>query len=240
MKDHSRTAIVTASTAMAMVFLLAPVLGQGQSAEEKAKARAAARARGIALARENNTQILTLYDRQGRLVETIDERDFYNQPVISPDKTRIAVVRADPEAETQDAWVIDVATGKATRITTSQRRELTRAPVWSPDGKELAYVSLRAGTEGLYRKASNGEGNEELLYKHTGFGMNLMGWSLDGRYSELFHHRPFRRNPAPAAARECRGPQSRRSLPQYVAGAGSAPFARQPLSLVHVQPIRQA
>src|SRR2546421_3386302 len=186
MKDHFRTAIIMASTAVAVVVLLAPVFGQSQSQDEKAKARAAARARGIAQARENNSQILNLYDRQGKLVATITDRDFYNQPVISPDKTRIAVVKSNPETETQDAWVIDVATGKATRITTSQRRELTRAPVWSPDGKELAYVSLRAGAEALYRRASNGEGPEELLYKHSGFGMNLMGWSLDGRYLSYF------------------------------------------------------
>src|SRR6185503_19017983 len=51
---------------------------------------------------------------------------------------------------------------------------------------ELAYVSLRAGTEGLYRKAANGEGPEELLHKHAGFGMNLMGWSLDGKYLSYF------------------------------------------------------
>jgi Tol biopolymer transport system component len=186
MKAHFRTAIITASTAVAVVFLLAPLLGQGQSEEEKAKARAAARARGIALARENNSQILNLYDRQGTIVATVNQRDFYTQPVISPDKTRIAVVKNDPETETADAWVVDIATGKATRITTSQRRELTRAPVWSPDGKELAYVSLRAGSEALYRKAANGEGPEELLYKHSGFGMNLMAWSLDGRHLSYF------------------------------------------------------
>jgi len=187
MKNHYRTAILTASTALAVVFLLAPVPGLGQSDPEKAKAREAARARAIAQARENDTQILNLYDRQGKVVATINERSFYNQPVISPDKTRIAVVKAEPETETQDAWVIDVATGKGTRITTaSQRRELTRAPVWSPDGKQLAYVSLRAGTEGLYRKASNGEGPEELLHTHSGFGMNLMAWSLDGRYLSYF------------------------------------------------------
>jgi Tol biopolymer transport system component len=182
-----RNAILTASATLAAVFLLAPTPVLGQSDAEKAKARAAQRARGISLARENNAQVLTLYDRQGKLVATVNERDFYNQPVISPDKTRLAVVKNHPETETQDAWVIDIATGKATRITTaSQARDLTRAPVWSPDGKQLAYVSLRAGTEGLYRRAANGEGAEELLYKHPGFGMNLMGWSLDGKYLSYF------------------------------------------------------
>jgi Tol biopolymer transport system component len=180
------TAMVTAA-AMLAVFLVAPSPGLGQSDAERAKARAAQRARGIALARENNAQILTLYDRQGKVVEIVEQRDFYNQPTISPDKTRIAVIKSHPETETQDAWVVDVASGKSTRITTaSQARELTRAPVWSPDGTQLAYVSLRAGTEGLYRKAANGEGPEELLYKHPGFGMNLMGWSLDGRYLSYF------------------------------------------------------
>ena len=182
-----RTAMIAASTTVAAIFLLAPLAGFGQSDAEKAKARAAQRARGIALARENNAQILTLYDRQGKVVDIVEERDFYNQPTISPDKTRIAVIKNHPETETQDVWVMDVATGKGTRITNaSQSRELSRAPVWSPDGKQLAYVSLRAGTEGLYRRASNGEGPEELLYKHAGFGMNLMAWSLDGRYLSYF------------------------------------------------------
>jgi Tol biopolymer transport system component len=184
---HYRTALITACAAVAATFALAVVPARGQTEEEKAKARAAQRARGIALGRENDAQTLNLYDRQGKLVDIIEQRDFYNQPVISPDKTRIAVVKAHPESETQDAWVVDVASGKATRITTAaQRRDLTRAPVWSPDGKQLAYVSQRAGTEGLYRKDSNGEGPEELLYKHPGFGMNLMAWSLDGRYLSYF------------------------------------------------------
>lgn len=179
-----KIAIVT-STALATVLLLAPA-GWGQSEAEKAKARAAAKAKAIKQARENNAQILNLYDRSGKVAATISERQFYNQPTISPDNTRIAVIQANPETETPDIWVKDVATGKSTRITAGQPREATRAPVWSPDGKQLAYVSLRAGTEGLYRKASSGEGPEELLYKHSGFGMNLMGWSIDGRYLSYF------------------------------------------------------
>ena len=182
---HLNKIATIASAAFATVLLLAPA-GLSQSEQEKAKARAAAKAKGIAQARENNTQILNLYNRQGKIVATIKDRDFYNQPTISPDNTRVAVVKAHPETETPDIWVMDVATGKGTRITAGQPREATRAPVWSPDGKQLAYVSLRAGTEGLYRKASNGEGPEELLYKHSGFGMNLMGWSIDGRYLSYF------------------------------------------------------
>ena len=191
----------------------------------KGESQGRARARGIALARENNTQILTLYDRQGKLVATVNERDFYNQPMISPDKTRIAVIKNHPETETQDAWVIDVATGKGTRITTaSQRRELTRAPVWSPDGKQLAYVSLRARhrrsvSESVERRGARGTPVQACRLRDEPHGM------VAGRaVLELLHHRPFRRNPVPAAARGRRGAQTHRSLPQHVARCRARAF----------------
>src|SRR5687767_1304079 len=131
MKNYG-TAVTTILATLTTGLLLAPASTSGQSDDDKAKARAAQRARGVALARENNAQLLHLYDRQGKVVATIAERDFYNQPTISPDKTRIAVIKSHPETETQDAWVIDVASGKSVRITSAARpRELTRAPVWS-------------------------------------------------------------------------------------------------------------
>ena len=232
--------MITASAAVAAIFLLAPVPGFGQSDAEKAKARAAQRARGIALARENNAQILTLYDRQGKVVDIIEERDFYNQPTISPDKTRIAVIKDHPETETQDAWVIDVATGKATRITNaSQSRELSRAPVWSPDGKQLAYVSLRARdrrsvSESLERRGARGTPLQTCRVRDEPHGM-VAGRAL----LELLHHRPDRRNPVPAAARGRGRAEADRSLPEHLDGAGCAPFSRQPLSLLHVESVRQ-
>jgi Tol biopolymer transport system component len=54
--------------------------------------------------------------------------------------------------------------------------------IWSPDGKWLAYVSSRNGTEAIYRKAANGDGDEELLVKLTGSGIQLRDWSPDGRF----------------------------------------------------------
>jgi Tol biopolymer transport system component len=185
MKSSVRLATISTSAALcAALFLTVP--GFSQSEAEKAKARADQKAKAIAQARLNNTQILTLYDRQGKAVATLTERQFYNQPTISPDNTRVAVVQAEPEKETADIWVRDIGTGKAARITSSNARENTRAPVWSPDGKQLAYVALRGGSEGLYRKASDGQGPEEQLYKHPGFGLNLMVWSVDGKYLSFF------------------------------------------------------
>ena len=68
-----------------------------------------------------------MFDRDGNVVHTIGERDTYSQPVFSPDRTRVAVIK---RAATRDLWVLDVATGNGTRITFSQDGERVEAPVW--------------------------------------------------------------------------------------------------------------
>ena len=52
---------------------------------------------------------------------------------------------------------------------------------WSPDGTRIAYSSNRAGAFDLYQRASNGAGEDELLFKsdHSKF---LTDWSRDGRF----------------------------------------------------------
>ncbi|MGQ0733208.1 MAG: hypothetical protein ACT4QD_06075 [Acidobacteriota bacterium] len=167
----------------------APATGPAQApapttAADKAKADAAkaAKARRNAERFEAQARVLTVFDRQGKVMTTIGERAIYLDPIFSPDRTRLAVWKSDLERETVDLWVLDVATAKPTRITANQteEQEFVRWPVWSPDGRELAYVGLRAGHFGIYRKASNGAGAEQLLYQHPGGGLILRDWSRDG------------------------------------------------------------
>ena len=110
---------------------------------------------------------------------------MYNQPVLSPDGKRVAVVKPDLDKETSDVWVLDVATGTGIQLTSSQSARGANSPVWSPDGSQVAYVALREGYFGIYRKASNGQGAEELLYRNNA-PMTLTDWSMDGRYLSYF------------------------------------------------------
>jgi len=186
MKHSYRIAVsTTAASVLFAVLLLTPGRGQAPSAQEKAKTRA----RNIAQAFELNSRTITIFDRQGKVMNSVGPKGLYNQPVLSPDAKRVAVVETDlhPEstdqfAQTADIFVFEVATGAKIRITTSGNREQAIAPVWSPDGTQLAYLALRGGSQGLYRKAANGEGSEELLYKLPGAGYILSDWSLDGRF----------------------------------------------------------
>jgi Tol biopolymer transport system component len=172
-----------ATVTIAGTLTAALLLAQGnQNLDEKAKA---ARAKQIAEAFENNARTLTLFDREGKAVGVLGPRDIYNQPVLSPDRTRIATIKVNLESEKQDLWVMDIASGKSTQITHGQAREGTLGPAWSPDGKQVAYIALRNGSQGVYRSPSSGEGPEELLYRSPG-QLNLTDWSQDGRYICVF------------------------------------------------------
>jgi len=181
-----KVAIPTAVVAVSTALILAQTPGPGQGPQdEKAKARAAAKAKQNAQIFEFNARTLTLFDRDGKRVGTVGERALYNTPVPSPDGKRIAAIKADLEKESRDLWVLDAATGRATRITTSQTGEGPSTPVWSPDGSQLAYVALRGGNFALYRSASNGQGTEQLVYKLPGVA-TLTDWSMDGRFLSFF------------------------------------------------------
>ena len=100
----------------------------------------------------------------------------YRGVEVSPDTKRIAVHRHD--AAGGDIWVIEPS-GSETRLTldASQHNSI---PVWSPDGRDIVYSSLRSGKWGLYQKRSDGSGTEELLFE-SDLPKAPMSWSPDGK-----------------------------------------------------------
>lgn len=174
---------VVAAAALSAALLM----GQAPETDEaKAKAKAAAKAKQIKQNFENNAREITIYDRQGKVVKMLGPRALFQNPNFSPDGTRLAVIKNDQEGESTDIWVFDLAGGGSTKLTNSQKQQSVRAPNWSPDSRYVAYIATRDGNEGLYRKAANGEGQEELLYQLPGAGIILTDWSPDGRYLCFF------------------------------------------------------
>ena len=182
MKTANRGAIVFAAAALGFVCLAGRISAQELSAEAKDKTAAEARAKRNALAFENNATTIVFYDRSGKRTGSLGERALYGETVLSPDGSRVAIVKNDLPNETADLFILDVATGASTRLTTSARTEFVMAPVWSPDGSRIAYVTIRKGQEAIYVRLSNGQGSEEVLYKHPGAFMDLTDWSSDGRF----------------------------------------------------------
>jgi Tol biopolymer transport system component len=182
MKQATWVPLTCAAALLGVVCLAGRATGQELSAEAKDKAAAEARAKRNALAFDNGATTIVFYDRAGKRTGGINERALYNETVVSPDGYRVAVVKNDLNNESADLFIVDIASGASSRLTTSPRTEFVMSPVWSPDSSRVAYVTIRKGQEGIYVRPANGQGSEELLYKNPGAFMNLTDWSMDGKF----------------------------------------------------------
>src|SRR5688572_3051745 len=181
MKRLHRTAGAAIALAAAAVTLLAPLTARTQQLPTDPVERA----KVIEQIMMANARQLTIFDREGQALSRVASPDLWGRPALSPDGKRIAVSKADLDKETSDVLILDVATGQGTKITTSVATEGTQDPAWSPDGRFIAYVALRAGSFGLYRKAPTADSAEELLYTNNA-PMTLTEWTTDGRYLMYF------------------------------------------------------
>src|SRR5262249_45108358 len=95
-----------------------------------------------------------------------------------PDGNRLAVAQGDPNS---DIWVYEI--GRGTRIRLSTNAVVAGAPVWSPDGSRIAYVSQARLPKGfdLFIVPANGAtgGREVATFTER---MEPTDWSRDGRY----------------------------------------------------------
>ena len=133
---------------------------------------------------EQNARTLTLFDRQGKRLNTVGPRALYGNPVFSRDGTKVAYNKRNLEQENADMWIMDLATGREVQITHGKMREQISQPVWSPDSTRVVYTALRDGKYSVFRNATNGEGAEELVYAVNGIVVPT-DWSSDGRTLSL-------------------------------------------------------
>lgn len=96
----------------------------------------------------------------------------FAEPALSPDGNEIAF------ASGGDLWTVPAAGGQARLLVTDEATE--SRPLYSPDGKSLAFVSTRSGTANIYvLTLATGE------LRRLTFGDSaeaLDGWSRDGKW----------------------------------------------------------
>jgi len=123
---------------------------------------------------------LTWFDRAGKSLSKVGDPRSYINLALSPDERRLAASIATGSPSNIDIWLVDLARGATpSRFTFDPANEFD--PAWSPDGSEVVFTSARTGPNLLYRHASSGAGQDELLAKQN-FGASAPDVSRDGRF----------------------------------------------------------
>ena len=120
---------------------------------------------------------LVWVDRNEHETGVVATADAWRDVALSPDGSRLAVQRIVPGAD--DIWTIDLARGVPSRFTFSP--DVDDDPVWSPDGKTIAFSSVRDGIPGIYQKDVSGAEDLELLFTNHA-SVHPTAWSPDGRF----------------------------------------------------------
>jgi len=127
------------------------------------------------------------FDRTGKELGAIGVSGAY-EPRISPD-SRYVAYSADPAGDGRHSvWAYDLVRKTATQLTDGDRDGF---PVWSTDGKRFVYGGNRGDGFGIYMRATDGSGQDQVLVK--GIFLPPTDWSRDGRnvlYMSIARGRP--------------------------------------------------
>jgi hypothetical protein len=121
------------------------------------------------------TTQLTWFDRLGRRLEPTGDPGEYMGLTPAPDGKKVALEKLNRRRGGQDLWVLDVASGIPSRLTSD---DFVTTPAWAPDSERIAYWN-GAGQIGYKVVTLKGRAPEPLpLRPEPTF---LQGWSPDGR-----------------------------------------------------------
>jgi serine/threonine-protein kinase len=105
----------------------------------------------------------------------------YGYPRLSPDGHRVAV-------ETEDQiWLYDLSRDTLTRFTFEGTNN--QSPVWTPDGKRIAFYSNKGGPANIWWQLADGSGGLEQLTT-TQYPQIPRSWSPDGQLLVFHENNP--------------------------------------------------
>jgi serine/threonine protein kinase/Tol biopolymer transport system component len=126
---------------------------------------------------------LAWFSREGKRLGSIGDPGLYRQIVLSPDEKRVAVERFDVKTRSANIWFLELSSGILSRMTFNPAGDAD--PVWSPDGRRLAFTSNRKGKFDLLMKVVGSSDQEVLLESND--NKFPEDWSKDGRFLVYGH-----------------------------------------------------
>jgi Tol biopolymer transport system component len=136
------------------------------------------------LPRQGVPGALRWFDRDGTAstwLPQLEGTELLN-PMFAPGGDRIAMNAIAPAQGTSDIWIHDLARDVRSQVTLDAAQDAD--PVWSPDGREIVFVSNRSGRMALYRKAVDGTRPEERLHEFAAEAASVVptDWTSDGKH----------------------------------------------------------
>jgi eukaryotic-like serine/threonine-protein kinase len=125
--------------------------------------------------KENGERTLQWVDRQGKTAQLPLPARSYLNPRISPDGKQLAV---EVEGVNHDFYVYDFDRAVATNMTNDG---LSHAPIWTPDGKHIAYRSWKGGKMTLWWMPSDRSAEPERLLTKLDGWQQAVSFSPDGK-----------------------------------------------------------
>jgi serine/threonine-protein kinase len=120
---------------------------------------------------------IALLDWKGDVERLMLPPKAYMYPRLSPDGKQVAV---STDEKTANVWIVDLSKATAPRQLTLGGSN--RYPVWSSDGKRIAFQSDREGDMGIFWQAADGTGTAERLTKpEQGIAHIPDSWSPDNK-----------------------------------------------------------
>jgi serine/threonine protein kinase len=137
-----------------------------------------ASANGLLAYRPNSGRThLVVLDRSGHETAEIPDSEFtLPDATVSPDQKTLGVTR--DVGGNVDVWLLDIDRGLPRRMTADTAFD--GRPIWSPDGKQIAFVSTRKGVYDIYLKSVDANDEKPLLESPTGKVVD--DWSKDGKF----------------------------------------------------------
>ena len=120
------------------------------------------------------TQIVAL-DTNGRRTLLFNEQGNFHNPRVSPDGRRIALDRDAGGQAGRDVWVLDLATGTLSRITSVGD---AHDAIWTPDGRRITYISFSTAGGPLVTVSAEGAPGEDKITVRG--AVNPGVWLSDG------------------------------------------------------------
>ncbi len=131
---------------------------------------------GAAAAAGPNARTLVWLDKKGKETPIAAAPNDYRCPRISPDGTKVALTISS--GDKSDIWIWDLVRETMTRLTFN---ESSANPLWTLDGRRIAFISIIGDKPGVYWKAADGTGGDEMLGSAPDRAISPWSWSKDGK-----------------------------------------------------------